>query len=82
MLGMGCPWKGTCQYKSDSFTRKNYCDSDSGCKKCPHRPMNDGNRKAQDDYNYAKGRHGDIKFGQILIVGVIIFAVIYFLFLK
>jgi len=82
MLGRGCPWKGRCGVRADSFTKKNYCDSDSGCYKCPHRPMNSGNQKVQNDYKYSKSNHETTSFGQVICVGVIILIIIYFLFMR
>lgn len=76
MLGFGCPWKGTCRNKADGFTKNNYCNNDAGWRKCPYRPLNDGDRKVQNDYRNAKTTHGQIKFGQILVVAFIIFAVV------
>lgn len=69
-LGMGCPWKGTCQYKGDSYHKKNYCNSDSGCKACPHRPMNDGNKKVQTNYNNRRSAHSQVSFGWWILIVV------------
>ena len=79
MLGFGCPWKGTCRNKSDSFTKNNYCNNDAGWKECPYRPLNDGDKKVQNDYRNAKTTHGQIKFRQVIIVGFIVLVVLYFL---
>ncbi len=67
MLGFGCPWKGRCRATVDGYHKKTYCNSDKGCKKCPYRPMNDGNKQVQTDYTNNKRSHDNTKFGQILI---------------
>lgn len=77
MLGRGCLFKGQCGYcsKANGFHRKNYCDSDTGWKDCPHRPVNHGDQKVQRKYNYHKASDSNTKTGQIVIV-IIIIAVI------
>lgn len=79
MLGQGCPWKGTCRHRASGYEKKNYCNSDSGCYKCPHRPMNDGNRDVQKNYNYAKGNHNSVNIFWVVIAIVAVLGVLKFL---
>ncbi len=68
MLGMGCPFKGSCRAHMDGYDQKTYCNHSSRWRKCPHRPINDGNRQVQTDYTNNRRSHDNTKFGQILIL--------------
>lgn len=77
MLGNGCPWKGQCRVNADRYHKKNYCDSDSGCYHCPHRPMNDGNKNVQRQYDSRKSSNSTVNMFWFIVAGL---AVIWFFF--
>jgi hypothetical protein len=74
-LGDGCLWKrnGRCQYyyKASAFEKKTYCDSDTGCDRCQHRPKNDGNKEIQRQHENAVRNNSDAGLGWIIIIVVV-----------
>ncbi len=82
MLGKGCPWRHTCDYerRANNSWKKTFCNSDDGCNRCGHRPMNSGNREIQRQNQNFKRNQSDSGIGWILIVGMIILFIISKLF--
>lgn len=76
MLGNKCPWYYQCSARKSSGFQGSYCNSEIKSRQCPERPMNYKDDKVAQKFNYAKGSHSNIRFGQviIIIVGVIITA--------
>lgn len=56
--------------------KKNYCDSDSGWRNCPHTVGNDGNKEVQKKFNYAKTSDSNARLGQYVIIAIIVLAII------
>ena len=75
MLGTGCPWRNSCAAQS-GYNRKNYCNTSSGWRKCPHRPMNYGNQEIENRYRYRKSDDTSVKIFWGIVIAV---AIIWFL---
>ena len=79
MLGRGCPFYNQCSSARKSGFQSQYCNNEAKSRKCPERPMNYNNKEVSRNYNYAKGSHETTRFGQGLIIAVVIIAIIGFL---
>ena len=79
MIGEGCPWNDVCKANKDSYTKKNYCSNDFNFKNCPYRPLNAGDDNVLKKYRSGKRNHSDANLGKLLIVGVIIVVLLYWL---
>lgn len=73
MFGNGCPHKGRCaEYRrAKGAWRRDFCDSDSGCTKCSHRPMNSGNTELQRTNENYKRNQSDAGLGMFIFIAVI-----------
>ena len=79
MLGGGCPWQNQCGACNDRFNQKNYCSSISTWKKCPHRPLNYGDREIERNYGYHRASEGNASLGRWIILIVVIIIIVAYL---
>lgn len=77
MLGYGCPWKGHCRHKASGYEKKIYCDNDKGgWERCPHRPINEGNKKVMQEDGWRKGQHAKETQGGALLGFVVLACIV------
>lgn len=69
MIG-SCPWRGSCGFEThaDSWHKKKYCNDAIGCKRCPQRPMNSGNKEVQTSYTNRKRSDSNAHLGRVLFI--------------